>query len=219
MAAPSDAPQSRPGTHTRAGNAMSRTRAAILDGALACVEREGARRTTMAAVARSAGIAKATLYNHFRTKDDVLAALVQTRGLSLAEHCAGVTAAAGLAPALAQAASALREDTALRRVAADEPAILAPLAVPGPGRGWEDIRTAVAQVLVAGGCAAGPREVDVVLRWLLSQLLWPVAPQDAPAEAATLARVLSADPPLASALPIQGTSSEAPRPAGLGWPG
>lgn len=213
MAAPSDAPQTRAGTHTRAGNAMSRTRAAILAGAAACVERQGVRRTTMAAVASSAGIAKATLYNHFRTKDDVLAALVEAQALAVAARCHGLGADA----ALARAAAAVRESGPLRRVAADEPAVLAPLAVPGTGRAWEAVREAVARVLVAAGVAAGPREVDLVLRWLLSQLLWPVAPEHAEAEAGALASALA--PAGASALPIQGRPSEAPRPAELGWPG
>jgi AcrR family transcriptional regulator len=216
---PSDARRSRAGTHIRAGNAMTRTRAAILDGAGACVERHGVRRTTMAAIASSAGVAKATLYNHFRTKDDVFAALVEARALSLAEHCAGVAAAAGVDAALAWAADDLRGSAPLRRVAADEPAVLAALVVPGSGRAWDVVRAAVAQVLVAGGGVAGSPEVDLVLRWLLSQLLWPVPAEDAAPAAATLARALGAGRPGASALPIQGTPAEAPRPAGLGWPG
>jgi AcrR family transcriptional regulator len=214
---PSDAPRSRAGTHTRAGNAMTRTRVAILDGAAACVERHGVRRTTMAAIASSAGIAKATLYNHFRTKEDVLAAVVEAQALELAERCDGLAAAAGVDAALARAASDLRESVPLRRVAAEEPAVLAPLAVPGDGRAWDVVREAVARVLTTAGCAAGPGEVDLVLRWLLSQLLWPV--EHAEPAAATLARALAAGPLRASALPIQGTPSEAPRPAGLGWPG
>jgi AcrR family transcriptional regulator len=215
VAASSDAPQSTPGTHTRAGNAMSRTRAAILDGAAACVERQGVKQTTMAAIASSAGIAKATLYNHFRTKDDVLAALVEAQALEVAGRCAGL----GLDAALAQAAATLRDSAPLRRVAAGEPALLASLAVPGAGRAWNGVRAAVAEVLTTAGGAAGPQEVDLVLRWLLSQLLWPVPPEHVEAEAATLARALAPAALRASALPIQGTPSEAPRPAGLGWPG
>ncbi len=63
------------GTRTRAGNAMNRTRAALLDGARRAVEVNGTK-ITMAQVAAAAGVAKATLYNHFRTREAVLAALV-----------------------------------------------------------------------------------------------------------------------------------------------
>ncbi|MDX6225062.1 MAG: TetR/AcrR family transcriptional regulator, partial [Frankiales bacterium] len=76
MTSPSDAPVRATGTRTRSGNAMLRTRAAILDGAERCIERDGIRRTTMSDVSGEAKVAKATLYNHFRTKDDVMSALV-----------------------------------------------------------------------------------------------------------------------------------------------
>ncbi|MDT4917587.1 MAG: TetR/AcrR family transcriptional regulator, partial [Pseudonocardiales bacterium] len=68
----SAAPVRQQGMHTRAGNAMSRTRAALLSGAARAVSVTGSR-ITMAQVATAAGVAKATLYNHFRTRDAVLA--------------------------------------------------------------------------------------------------------------------------------------------------
>ena len=45
-------------------------------GALAAVEKYGSRKATMGDIAMLAGIAKATLYNHFRTRDDVYLAVV-----------------------------------------------------------------------------------------------------------------------------------------------
>jgi AcrR family transcriptional regulator len=67
----------RSGTRSRAGNNMSRSRAGILSGAAACLERYGPRKTTMADISREGGIAKATLYNHFRDKSEVYAALLE----------------------------------------------------------------------------------------------------------------------------------------------
>ena len=49
---------------------------AALRGALAAVEKYGSRKATMGDIAMLAGIAKATLYNHFRTRDDVYLAVV-----------------------------------------------------------------------------------------------------------------------------------------------
>ncbi|MCW2614504.1 MAG: transcriptional regulator, TetR family, partial [Frankiales bacterium] len=94
---PSDAPQRQVGTRTRSGNAMLRTRAAILEAAAGCVQRFGVRKTTMGDVAAQGGVAKATLYNHFRTKDDVLRALVDARVAELGERCAATAAERGLA--------------------------------------------------------------------------------------------------------------------------
>lgn len=201
----SDAPVRAAGLRTRSGNAMQRTRTAILDAALDCLATQGVRRTTMTDLAVVGGIAKATLYNHFRTKDDVLAALVDAQVAALGEACAVVATEVGLAAALEHAAEQLAGITALRRVADDEPALLAALAAPGDGRGWESARTSVAAVLSAGGAQAGEAEVELVLRWLLSQLHWPAGP----ASAALLAGSLAA--------PGSGAGTAAGA-SGLGWP-
>lgn len=213
----SDAPQRAPGLRTRSGNAMLRTRAAILDAAAASIAGVGVRRTTMSDIAATGGVAKATLYNHFRTKDDVLSALVEARVAALGAACATAAAADGLATALERAAAELAALPALRRVAADEPALLAPVAVVGDGRGGESARTAVAAVLAAAGVPAGAAQVDLVLRWLLSQLLAPLAPAAAGAQARLL--VAAVCPPGASTVPAQGTPEVRAHAAGLGWPG
>lgn len=193
----SDAPLRDPGLRTRSGNAMLRTRAAILDAAEACVDRSGVRRTTMGEIATTGGVAKATLYNHFRTKDDVLAALVEARVGALAAACTERP----VAQALEHAAAVLRDSRALRKLAQEEPALLVALAVPGEGRGWEAARTAVAGVV-------GSEAAELVLRWLLSQLLWPAEPGAGTSVAGTLAAG-------ASSPPGQGTPAGS---AGLGWP-
>ena len=197
----SDAPHRAAGLRTRSGNAMLRTRRAILDAVEECVLDLGVRGTTMGRIAATGGVAKATLYNHFRTKDDVLRALVEARVAALAAQCAGRPAA----EALAHAARVLGGSAVLRRVAEQEPALLVPLLAPGEGRGWQAAREAVAQVVPAA-------HVDLVLRWLVSQLLWPLPPDAARSQAETLARAG------ASPVPAQGTPAERAHPAGLGWP-
>jgi AcrR family transcriptional regulator len=191
-ASPSDLPRRPAGTRARSGNAMLRARTAVLDAAAHCVERYGVRRTTMGDVALKAAVAKATLYNHFRTKDDVLAALVDSRVTALAAECEQL-AAQSLPTALGHAAHALATSGPLRRVVSDEPALAARLAAPGDGRGWQAVRTAVRDCLRTGGAAHDDDAVDLVLRWLLSQVLWPAPPAQAAAHAAALAAALAAD--------------------------
>ncbi len=180
---PSDAPRRQRGTRTRSGNAMDRTRSAILAAALQCVAAQGVRKTTMGDVAAAAGIAKATLYNHFRTKPDLLAALVDEQVALLATACTALadeaTAGGGggaIDTALIHAAGVLAGSQAVRRVAEQEPALLLPLLVPGPGRAWFQARAGVGDVLVAAGLPAVPEAVDTVLRWVVGQLVWPVEP-------------------------------------------
>ena len=113
--------------------------------------------------------------------------------------------------ALTEVAATLAADPALRRAAQQEPEALAPLARPGASRGWELARTGVADVLTAAGVATSVATVEVLLRWVTSQLLWP-------AEGAAGAEVLVSG--LAGEVVLAPTPTE-PAVAGsgpLGWP-
>ena len=212
----SDAPVRPAGTRVRSGNAMLRTRAALLEAAAGCLQERGVRRTTMGDVAQAAGVAKATLYNHFRTKDDVLRALVDSRVEGLGAAACVDAAETGLPSALERAAAGIAADGALRTVATGEPALLLALLAPGESRGWAQARTAVVSVLSAAGAPTGPQAVDAVLRWLVGLLLWPATSDQARLGAALLAGL--GDAPAAQTVAtapvgaVEGAS-------GVGWPG
>ncbi|HVQ91278.1 MAG TPA: helix-turn-helix domain-containing protein [Mycobacteriales bacterium] len=180
-------PQRAGGTRSRAGNAMARTRGGLLDGALRAVAKHGTRRTTMHDIAMLAGVAKATLYNHFRTKDDVWSALVEAEVQSIAAECADQT----LVDALTHAALRLSGHQALRHVAESEPAALAGLLVRRPqAAGWRAAEAAVGERLTA----AGRSGADLVLRWLSSYLATPAQPDAVRAAAEALVRGLPVNP-------------------------
>lgn len=183
-------PQRAAGTRSRGGNAMARTRAALLDGALRAVARHGARRTTMNDIAAEAGIAKATLYNHFRTKDDVLAALVEAQVRAIAVGCRGMP----LADALEHAARTLSEHQVLRRIARDEPVMLAAMLTPGPhAGGWraavEEVRDRLGESALTHRAEISPG-ADLAVRWLSTFLARPGEPGAIRREAAVLAGTL-----------------------------
>ena len=146
---------------------MARTRAAVLDGAVRAVEKHGARRTTMADIANLAGIAKGTLYNHFRAKEAVFAAAIEAGVRGLTDECITV-ANDDLADALALAAERLGTHPALCRLTADEPAAIAALTTIDDREPWDAARSSVKAILDAGGRDASPATVEVVLRWLVS---------------------------------------------------
>jgi AcrR family transcriptional regulator len=174
---------------------MARTRAALLDATAECVERYGVRRTTMVDIASRSTVAKATLYNHFRTKDDVLAALVHARVTQLADECTALAQGPdGLVAALAHAATTVAGSRPLARVAVEEPAVLVRLATPGDGRTWQAVRGAVTACLTAGGAPADDASVLVVVRWLSAQLLWPASGEEAARGAQVLAAGLRQAP-------------------------
>jgi AcrR family transcriptional regulator len=183
---------------------MGRTREAALSGALAAVAKYGSRKATMGDIAMMAGIAKATLYNHFRTRDDVYAALVVAEIDTIA---AGVAeSAGGFARALVAAATAVGANAAVRRVARDEPAVLAALATPGDGQGWSAARAHIAHALTAGGCASTPAAIDLVLRYLTTQLLSPSGDAERAAAGQLIAAAVSADPEQLAASALVGSA-------------
>jgi len=139
----------------------------VLDGAVRAVEKHGARRTTMADIATLAGIAKGTLYNHFRAKEAVFAAAVDAGMTALTEECITV-ATDDLADALALAADRLGTHPALRRLATDEPATLSAMTTIDDSEPWERARGSVKSILDASGRDSSVPTVEVVLRWLVS---------------------------------------------------
>jgi AcrR family transcriptional regulator len=169
---------------------MGRTHEAALRGALAAISKYGSRKATMGDIALLAGIAKATLYNHFRTREDVYAAVAaaEVDAIAAAAHA---KLADGFADAVAEAARLLGDHAPLRRVATDDPATLVVLATPGDGPVWTAARTHIAAALSEAGYVPTPSAVDLVLRYLTSQLLAPSTPGERVDAAALITRAVS----------------------------
>jgi AcrR family transcriptional regulator len=177
-------PEHLPGAHTRSGNAMNRTRAGLLAGAARAFAERGLRRSTMQSVAAAAGVAKATLYNHFRTKDEVASAL-------LAAELERLTALAGALPpeqALATLSDELGAHPVLRRLAETEPETLAALLAIGTPR-WAELTARLGAALHVDDDGA-----ELVGRWLLGVVLQPGRSTARHRQAARLAAVLVAPP-------------------------
>ncbi len=169
------------GAHTRSGNAMGRTRLGLLAGAARAFAEHGLRRSTMQSIAAAAGVAKATLYNHFRTKDEVAAAL-------LAAELDRLTALAMELPveeALAALSDELGGHPVLRRLAATEPELLTALLGMGAER-WAELTGRLAEALHLDADGA-----ELAARWLLGVVLQPGRSTTRHRHAARLAGVLT----------------------------
>lgn len=163
---------------------MARSRAAILDGARAAVEANGTK-ITMAQVAARGGVAKATLYNHFRAREDVLAALL----LDEIDRLVATVSHLELSQALTIAAVAVSEHPLLEALGGQDTTTLAVLArVDVRTPGWARVGHAVERLLRQSGRAGAP----MVLRWLSSFI---IAPADEIDIAADVAVLLSGLPP------------------------
>jgi AcrR family transcriptional regulator len=195
----------RPATGTRSGNGMSRARAGILSGAAKSIAKYGTRKTTMGDIATAGGVARATLYNHFRTKRDVYAALLADELDDLLGHLGALTAPAGSAEsvvdALAYAAEWLSDHPVLRALREREPELAAQLARPAENAAWAAVRQAALQrvsLAVAAGSLHQQTDpavaVDTLLRWAVSHVTWPAAPGTAEAAARQVVHGLRAAP-------------------------
>jgi AcrR family transcriptional regulator len=163
---------------------MGRTRRGLLDGAARAFAQHGLKRSTMQAVAAAAGVAKATLYNHFRTKDEVARAL-------LAAELDRLLAAAGELP-LADALAGLADECAghpvVRRLAETEPELLTALLTVDPQR-WGGLTARLAAALRVDDEAA-----ELAARWLVGVALQPGRSGLRHRSAARLAAVLAPAP-------------------------
>jgi AcrR family transcriptional regulator len=165
---------------------LGRTRSGLLDGAARAFAAEGLRATTMQSIARAAGVAKGTLYNHFRTKDEVARAL-------LAAELDRLTGEAGARPpdaALALLADELAGSPVLRRLRATDPDVLLALLAVQPET-WALLTARLAAVLGVDP-EADADAVELPARWLVGVTLQPgrsaVRHRDAARLAAALGR-------------------------------
>ena len=142
---------------------MGRTRAGLLDGAFRAFAQQGVRRSTMQSIAAAAGVAKGTLYNHFRTKDDVTAALLAAE----LERLTATAAALPLPDALAALSDELGAHPVLRRLAESEPEVLTSLVAMSP-ESWGALVGRLAVSLGVDGESA-----ELAARWLLGVVLQP----------------------------------------------
>jgi AcrR family transcriptional regulator len=161
-----------------ASSAMARNRAAILAGAGRAVEISGTK-VSMAQFATAAGVAKGTLYNHFRTREEVLVGLL----LGEIDRLISEIAHLPLADALIRAASAVSDHPLLEALGGDDFSTLAVLArVDVRTAGWGRVATAVDAILSRADLGG----TSTVLRWLSSFITAPADLADIEADVAIL---------------------------------
>jgi AcrR family transcriptional regulator len=167
----------RPAGTSRAA-ASRRSRAVIIDGARKAIEASGAR-LTMAEIATRAGVAKATLYNHFRTREEVLSALL----LAEIDDLIAAVSHLRLSDALIAAAVAVSDHPLLEALGEQDGTSLAVLArVDVRSPGWARVAEATDRLLASNGRRGTP----TVLRWLSSFVIAPAELDDIVADAMIL---------------------------------
>jgi AcrR family transcriptional regulator len=153
---------------------MVRTRDSALAGARRVLAELGPRRASMVDIAVRAGMAKATLYNHFRTKDEVIAALVLVEAEEILRDA--LTVQHDAAKSLARAAWRLCTHSVLRGAVRAEPVLIASIIASYPSAPiWSECRRLVSEWLTAVGLVDEEPAQELLVRWLTTTALMPTS--------------------------------------------
>lgn len=146
-----------------------RTQSAILSGAKSLIATVGLAKMTMIEIADTSEVSRATLYNHYRDKESVIAALCEsemTRLISIANSATNAT------DALELLSNQISTDTAIANMRTHDPAPLTQgLAATGSPL-WAGMTQAL--TIITGSRLLA----DLVLRWLVGQALNPLTPEE-----------------------------------------
>ncbi len=173
------------GSHSRAGNAMARTRAALLLGAREAIAANGVRATSMIDVADFGKVARATLYNHFRSKEELWQALIADEIEQLAKLFGGHSS---LNDGLAAVATHIADNRMLRTIVRLEPEVLARLTTIDESPQWEVARVRISEI-ARQYKVNDQTALDLIFRWLLSQVANPLTPEQRMSSATLIAHL------------------------------
>lgn len=148
------------------GVSSNKTRIALIDGARLLLSEVGVREANMITIADRSRVARATLYNHFRDKEEILHALLDSEILRMGELA---KSASHRTEALFLLSRDIYENSALRKVAELEPHLIARMVTISESEKWSQVRSTLQSVLY---CSRESGEL--VLRWLLSQFFSPI---------------------------------------------
>lgn len=159
------------------GSLHRRTEEAILEGTKSLIARVGIVGLSMIEIADHSQVSRATLYNHFRDKDAVLAALLTSE---VSRICSEATNAGTPADALEALSIAISTDQALIAIRKFDGEILSGALAHTQSELFIDI----AKVLFAA--TKSEAGTGVAMRWLIGQALQPITAGQSRAQAALL---------------------------------
>ncbi len=157
-----------------------RSRIAILRGAKIVITEVGSYESNMLDIAARAEVSRATVYNHFADKEEMMFSLLESEIHRLITLAKG---AATKREALIKLSRAISEDAALRRMVQTDPAEIAKFVTVDGHPLWVLIRTSLADLFSGSS--------GLIMLWLIGQVASPLTPTESDQQAALLAGTLS----------------------------
>ena len=159
-----------------------RSRAAILAGAKEAVAAVGSYESLMNDIAERSEVSRATIYNHFSDREELMNALLASEVERLIEIG---RAAASKADALYEISRAISDDAALAKMNETDKADVVALTTITDHPLWIDIHRASAEIF-----GLDENSVGLALRWLIAQITSPLTVEQSRAQADRLATLL-----------------------------
>jgi len=168
--------------YARQNATSNKSRIAIFAGAKAVVTEVGNYQSNISDIALLAQVSKATIYNQFADKAEMMECLVE---FEVERLVALGLSASSRQEALYQLSIAISQDLALRKLVETDPTDIAKLVTVSNHPTWVVAHKGIAKIFGSDSAACG-----VVLRWLIGQIASPITQEESLAQSKRLANTL-----------------------------
>jgi len=168
--------------YARQNATSNKSRAAIFAGAKAVIAQVGNYQSNIADIALRAQVSKATIYNQFADKAEMIEQLVESE---VARLITRALSANSRQEGLYLLSTSISQDEALRRLVETDPNDIAKLVTISTHPTWVLAHQGVAKVFGADTAICG-----LILRWLIGQIGSPITKEESLAQSKRLANAL-----------------------------
>ena len=168
--------------YARQSATSNKSRAAIFHGAKLVIADVGNYQSNIADIALTAQVSKATIYNQFADKAEMMECLVESEVIRLTDIA---LAASSRQEALFVLSTAISQDEVLRKLTQSDPSDIAKLVTISNHPTWVLAHQGIAKIFGADSAACG-----VILRWLIGQIASPITQEESLAQSKRLANSL-----------------------------
>ena len=168
--------------YARQSATSNKSRAAIFRGAKLIIAEVGNYQSNIADIALRSQVSKATIYNQFADKAEMMECLVESEVIRLTDLA---LAASSRQEALYALSTAISQDEALRKLTQSDPSDIAKLVTISNHPTWVLAHQGIAKIFGADSAASG-----VILRWLIGQIASPITQEESLAQSKRLANSL-----------------------------
>jgi AcrR family transcriptional regulator len=168
--------------YARQSATSNKSRAAIFNGAKLIIAEVGNYQSNIADIAMRSEVSKATIYNQFADKAEMMECLVESEVIRLTQVA---LATSSRQEALFALSTAISQDEALRKLTQSDPSDIAKLVTISNHPTWVLAHQGIAKIFGADSAACG-----VILRWLIGQIASPITQEESLAQSKRLANSL-----------------------------